>query len=390
MLGNVPGSIRIARLFGIDIRIHVSWILIFFLVVLSLSDQVFPRQFPQWSNQKNFVVSAITAFLFFGSVVAHELSHSLVARRFRMSVSSITLFLLGGVANLTKEPPSAKAEFFMASAGPAMSVVIGVIALAIAALVNGAIGRVQSLEAVGAIATYLGQINLVLAVFNLIPGFPLDGGRVLRSIIWGVSQNRMLATRIAARGGQLVAGGLLLLAATFVFGPLDEGNWTQAFWFGLIAYFLYNAATATLQQERISSVVGDARVGPLMTTDNRSTSPGVMVGQLIRDLVLPMNLRAIPVVAGDRLLGLVTIADLRKVDQDRWAATPVEAVMTPASELPAVSPDDPLAAALERFAATELPLLPVTKDGRLVGLLYRESVIGYVRMREMLGLEGRR
>jgi Zn-dependent protease/CBS domain-containing protein len=390
MLGNVPGSIRIARLLGIDIRVHVSWILIFFLLVLSLSDQVFPRQFPQWSDQKNFVVSAITAFLFFGSVLAHELSHSVVARRFRMSVSSITLFLLGGVANLTKEPPSAKAEFFMASAGPAMSVVIGVVALAIAALVNGAIGRVQNIEAVGAIANYLGQINLVLAVFNLIPGFPLDGGRVLRSIIWGISRDRTLATRIAARGGQLVAGGLLVLAAAFVVGPIDEGNWTQAFWFGLIAYFLYNAATASLQQERISSVVGDARVGPLMTTDNRSTAPGVMVGQLIRDLVLPMNLRAIPVVSGDRLLGLVTIGDLRKVDQDRWAVTPVDAVMTPASELPAVSPDDPLATALERFAATDLPLLPVMKDGRLVGLLYRESVIGYVRMREMLGLEGRR
>jgi Zn-dependent protease/CBS domain-containing protein len=390
MLGNVPGSIRIARLLGIDIRIHVSWILIFFLVVLSLSDQVFPRQFPQWSNQKNFVVSAITAFLFFGSVLAHELSHSLVARRFRMSVSSITLFLLGGVANLTKEPPSAKAEFFMASAGPAMSVVIGVVALGIAGAVDGAIGRVPNVEAVGAVAQYLGQINLLLAVFNLIPGFPLDGGRVLRSIIWGISRDRLLATRIAARGGQLVAAGLVLLAASFVVGPLDEGNWTQAFWFGLIAYFLYNAATASLQQERISSVVGDARVGPLMTTDFRSTEPGLMVGQLIRDLVLPMNLRAIPVVSGDRLLGLVTIGDLRKVDQERWAVTPADAVMTPASELPTVSPDDPLATALERFATTELPALPVTRDGRLVGLLYRESIIGYVRMREMLGLEGRR
>ena len=127
-----------------------------------------------------------------------------------------------------------------------------------------------------------------------------------------------------------------------------------------------------------------------MTTDYKSTSPGVMVGQVIRDLVLPMNLRAIPVVSGDRLIGLVAIGDLRKVDQARWAETPVEQVMTPASELTTVSPDDPLGTALERFAATELPLLPVIKDGRLVGILYRESVIGYVRMQEMLRADGRR
>jgi Zn-dependent protease/CBS domain-containing protein len=380
----------VARLFGIDVRIHVSWILIFFLVVLNLSDQVFPRQFPQWSNQKNLVVAAITAFLFFGSVLAHELSHSLVARSFRMSVSSITLFLLGGVANLTKEPPSAKAEFSMAIAGPAMSVVIGVAGLALATVVEGAIGRAPNLEAVEAVARYLGEINLLLAIFNLIPGFPLDGGRVLRSTIWWIRGDRLLATRIAARGGQIVAALLLLLAATFVLGPLGDGDWTPAFWYALIAYFLYNAASSSLQQERLSSVVGTVRVGQLMTTDLRSTPPGITVGALIRELVLPMNLRAIPVVAGDRLLGLVTIGDLRKVEQDRWATTPVEEVMTPASELPTVSPDDPLTTAIERFATTDLPLVPVVRDGRLVGLLYKESVIGYVRMREMLGLEGRR
>jgi CBS domain-containing protein len=162
-------------------------------------------------------------------------------------------------------------------------------------------------------------------------------------------------------------------------------------WLGLIAYFLWNAASSTLQQERVVSVLGGAKVAPLMTTDFRSTSPGVMVGQVIRDFVLPMNLRAIPVVAaGDRLIGLVTIGDLRKVDQDRWAATPVDDVMTAAADLPTVSPDDPLEAALERFGANDAPLLPVVKDGRLVGILNRESVIGYVRMQEMLGVEGRR
>jgi len=386
----MPGSIRVARIFGIDVRIHVSWLLIFFLVVLSLSDQVFPSRFPQWSNQKSLVVAAITAFLFFGSVLAHELAHSLVARRFKMSVSSITLFLLGGVANLTKEPPSAKAEFFMAIAGPATSVAIGVVGLALTVLIGGAIGSIPNIEAVGAITRYLGEINLVVAVFNLIPGFPLDGGRVLRSIIWGITRDRLVATRIAARGGQIVAGLILLVGAGFIFGPLDDNNWAQAFWYGLIAYFLFNAASASLQQERISSVIGTVRVGQLMTPDFRSVQPGTMVGSLIRDLVLPLNLRAIPVVSGDRMVGLVTIGDLRKVEQERWSVTPVDEVMTRIEDLPAVSPDDPLTTALERFGATELPLLPVMSGRSLAGLLFKESVIGYVRMREMLGLEGRR
>jgi Zn-dependent protease/CBS domain-containing protein len=383
MLRNVPGSVRIARLFGIDINIHFSWILIFFLVVLNLADS-FPQQFPQWSNQKGLVVAAITAFLFFGSVLGHELAHSLVARRFLMSVSSITLFLLGGVANLRKEPPSAKAEFFMAIAGPATSVVIGVVALGVASLIDPR--ALSNAEAVQAVAAYLGTVNLYLAAFNMIPGFPLDGGRVLRSAIWAITGDRTRATTIAARGGQVVAAGF----GAFVIYEVIVLHEASGLWLGLIAYFLWNAASSSLQQERITSVVGGAKVGPLMTTDFKSTPPGVMVGQVIRDFVLPMNLRAIPVVSGDRFIGLVTIGDLRKVDQSRWAETPVEAVMTPAAELPTVSAEDPLGTALERFGTTDLPLLPVVKDGHLAGILYRESVIGYVRMQEMLGVEGRR
>jgi Zn-dependent protease/CBS domain-containing protein len=383
MLRNVPGSVRVARLFGIDINIHFSWILIFFLVVLNLADS-FPQQFPQWSNQKGLVVAAITAFLFFGSVLGHELAHSLVARRFLMSVSSITLFLLGGVANLRKEPPSAKAEFFMAIAGPATSVVIGVAALGIASLIDPR--ALSNAEAVQAVAAYLGTVNLYLAAFNMIPGFPLDGGRVLRSTIWAITSDRTRATTIAARGGQVVALGF----GAFVIYEVIVLHEASGLWLGLIAYFLWNAASSSLQQERITSVVGGAKVGPLMTTDFKSTPPGVMVGQVIRDFVLPMNLRAIPVVSGDRFIGLVTIGDLRKVDQSRWAETPVEAVMTPAAELPTVLPEDPLGIALERFGTTDLPLLPVVKDGHLAGILYRESVIGYVRMQEMLGVEGRR
>lgn len=382
----MPGSFRVARVLGIDIRIHISWVLIFFLVLLSLADQVFPASYPQWSQQKTFIVSAIAAFLFFASVLLHELAHAIVALRFRMSVSSITLFLLGGVANLTKEPPSAKAEFLMAGAGPLTSLAIGGLGLLVQQLVVENIDQLPSLQPVEAVAGYLGFINIAVAVFNLVPGFPLDGGRVLRSIIWALRGDRVEATRIAARGGQLVAALMVVYAGSRVI----EGEAMSGLWLGLIAYFLYGAASQALQQERVSAAIGNVRVGQLMTTDFRSVPAGTSIGQLIRDVVLPHNLQAIPVVAHDRLVGLVTIADLRKVEQDQWSTTSVDSVMTPVSELTTVSPDEQLVAALDRFGGGDLPLLPVVDHGSLVGVLYRESVVSYVRMREMLGFDARR
>jgi Zn-dependent protease/CBS domain-containing protein len=380
----VPGSFRIARILGIDVRVHLSWILICLLVTVSLADQVFPFTYPTWSQQKTIIVAAITALLFFGSVVVHEFAHALVARRFKMSVSSITLFLLGGVASLTREPPSAKAEFSMAIAGPATSLVIGAVALAVSQLVTNSLDSAPSLQPVEAVTGYLGYVNVAVAVFNLIPGFPLDGGRVLRSIIWGVRRDRGTATRIAARGGQLVAGLFAIWAAYRVFTG-DPGG----LWMGLIAYFLYGAATQTLQQEKITSAVGGARVGQLMTTEFVSVPRGVSVGTLVRDHLLPNNLRAIPVVDGGAFAGLVTINDLRKVEQEQWPTTPVSGVMTPAADVPAVAPDDQLTVALDRFGP-DLPLLPVVENGLLRGLLHRDSVLGYVRMRETVGFDGRR
>ena len=382
----MPGSFRVARILGIDIRIHISWVLIFLLVLLSLADQVFPDWYPQWSQQKTFLISAIAALLFFSSVLLHELAHAIVARQFKMSVSSITLFLLGGVANLTKEPPSARAEFFMASAGPLTSLTIGALAFLVQQLVTNNIDVVPSLQPVEGVARYLSFINIAVALFNLVPGFPLDGGRVLRSIIWGVRRDRVAATRIAARGGQLVAG---LMVVYGVSRALD-GEAMTGLWMFLIAYFLYGAASQALQQERVTAAVGSVRVAQLMTTNFRSAPAGISIGQLIRDVVLPNNLQAIPIVAHDRLVGLVRITDLRKVEQDQWATTSVDAVMTPASEVATVTPDEQIVAAIERFGGGDVPLLPVVDHGSLVGVLFRDAVVGYVRMQETLGLDARR
>ncbi len=385
----MPGSVRVARILGIDIRIHFSWIVIFLLFVLQLSDLVLPADFPTWSKQKTFVVAVVTAFLFFASVLAHELAHSLVARRFKMSVSSITLFLLGGVANLTKEPPSARAEFLMAAAGPGTSIVIGIAGLAIGQVASDLTGTAPLLEPIGAVARTLGEINLLVAGFNLIPGFPLDGGRVLRSLIWGFRSDRAGATRIAARGGQMVAALLFLLGVALSTGFLGPADFGRGIWYWLIAYVLYNAASQTLQQERLSSRVGDARVGQLMTTEFRAAQSGMTVGALIRDLVPPNDLRSLAVTNGGRMVGLVAVADLRKVDQEMWSMTRVDEVMTPASAVASVTPEDRLATAMVRFEGSGQALLPVLRDETLVGLLYRESLAGYLRMREMMGVDSR-
>lgn len=382
----MPGSVRIVRLLGIDIRIHVSWILIFGLVLLNLYEGVIPGFRPTWSAQKTLIVAGITTLLFFASVLAHELSHSLVARAFRMPVSSITLFLLGGVANLAKEPPSAHAEFLMAVAGPATSAAIGGIGLGIAEVAGGAMDRFLVLDAVQVVATYLGVINLALAIFNLIPGFPLDGGRVLRSIVWGVFRDRSRATQVAARGGQVVAG---LLVAFGVWRAVTESDTFGAIWMAMIAYFLYNAASTSLEQERVAAAVSGVRVAPLMTTSFRAVHPRTSVAEAVDVHMLPFNARSVAVVDDGHLVGIVAIGDLRKVPQPEWPATAVESVMTPAAEIAALAPGSRLMTAIERFSASDLPVLPVVDDGALVGMLEREAVVSYVRMREMLGLDRR-
>lgn len=372
----MPGSFRVARLFGIELRIHVSWVVIFGLVFFTLWNDIFPSQYPFWSDQKMLVVSAITAVLFFCSIVAHELSHSLVARRFNMRVSSITLFLLGGVANLQEEPPSAKAEFFMASAGPFMSLCIGALGLGLQTLIDAT--DAVSLQTVAAVAGYLGFINVLLAGFNMIPGFPLDGGRVLRSIIWAVRRDRAKATGIAARGGQFVAGLFVLWALAQLSIDGAGGLW---WWPILIAYFLYNAATQSLRQERLGGLVAGTRVAPLMNTTFAVADPRSTVANVVRDLMLPRSLRAVPVVANQDFLGLMTSDDVRKIDHERWATTPVEQVMTRSADLQKLAPDDDLGQALARFG--DGTVLPVVRDGRLVGLLDRDGVLNYIRMRDM-------
>lgn len=397
LVAAMPGSILVARLLGIDIRVHLSWFLIFAIVLLSLANPrgILAQLGPGWTQRELVIVAAVASLLFFVSVVVHELAHATVARAFKMPVSSITLFLLGGVANLAKEPPRAAAEFLMAIAGPLTSLGIGAIGLGICQAVFAADGgcgglldgRVSAsfaaIDAVAVVAAYLGVVNVTLAVFNMIPGFPLDGGRVLRSVVWAWLRDRSRATRIAARGGQGVAG-LLILAGAWRALVLDDTF--GAVWMGVIAYFLYNAASQSIDQERMAAAVAGVRVGELMATQLVAVTPSTTIAEVVEEHVLRRNARAVAVIDGGRFVGLVAIADVRKVEQRAWRDMPVERVMTAARELPALAPGSRLMTAIERFGSSEIPALPVVDDGVLVGMLEREAVASYVRMRETLGL----
>ncbi len=380
----MPGSFRIARLFGIDVRVHLSWLVIFVYLSYSLAEQAFADVFPR-SQTRALFAGAIAAILFFASVVAHEFAHSIVARRFKLPVSSITLFVLGGVASLSKEPTSARSEFFMAAAGPATSFVLAGGAYGLASLMQEFLLPAPWLLPAIATAQILASVNFQVAVFNLLPGFPLDGGRVLRSVLWGITGNRGTATNVAGRGGQLVAILLVILAA-YMFLSLQDPS---ALLIALVAYFLFGLASQSMEQERIRTTLGGARIAQVATTEFVAVPRATSMATAVRDYLLPRNLRAVAVIDDGRFIGLVTIGDLRKVDQDKWPTTGIDAVMTPASEIPAVAPDDPLVSVLDKFGP-DLPLLPVLENGALRGLLYRDAVLGYVRMREMLGFDERR
>lgn len=380
----LQGSVRIARLFGIDIRVHISWILIAALFFY-LNFEAFTVALPLIPLERT-VLAVITTALFFASVLLHELSHSIVARRFNLPVHSITLFLFGGVSNLRREPDSARAEFLMAAVGPFTSFVLAG-AFWLARLVALAELRGIPREALPYMFEQLAFINLALGVFNLLPGFPLDGGRVLRSALWGFRRDRRWATRVATRGGQAVAG---LLALWGVFQLSQPGGQFAGTWTMLIAFFLFNAASASYRQEQFDDSLRRVSVASLMTRDLATVPSDLPVQGLVNMYVLPMRGRAFPVEQFGTYVGLVSVADVRRMPRAEWPQHRVAEIMTPLQRIEALRPDDDAQRGLERLLRSDLAQLPVVLDGQIVGLLERDVVFNYLRMREELGLDERR
>jgi Zn-dependent protease/CBS domain-containing protein len=369
---------KVGRLAGIELAIHPSLLVIAFIVTMSLAFQL-AAQFPLWPDSLHWTLAAVTAALFFASVLAHELSHAIVARRFGLRVEGITLFIFGGVTSIDDDSRTPRQEALIAVAGPLTSILIGGLLLLVT--------YVTAQPQVGAVLGWLGFINIMLGLFNLIPGFPMDGGRVLRALLWRVRGDRLSATRNAAQVGRAFA--YLLIGFGVLVTLQSRGSIVGGIWLALIGWFLSNAAEATLAQTGVEKSLLGVRVRDAMETTPPSVSPNELVAELVNDRLLRGADRSFLVRHDDGgLAGLVTLGDVRRLPRERWAGARVTDIMTRYPDLATIGPEVPLMDALRTLQDREVGQLPVVEaDGRRpVGLVTRQGILRLLEARVKLGL----
>lgn len=370
----MEGGIRLGRIWGIPIGLHVSWFLIFGLVTWSLAAGYFPTEYPGWSAAAYWVVGAITSLLFFGSVLVHELGHSWVARRHGIPIRGITLFVFGGIAQIAREPESPGIELRVAVAGPLTS-------LALAAGFAAVWLAVHGVAVLAAPAIWLARINLMLGLFNLVPGFPLDGGRVFRALVWARTGSAHRASQAASFLGQLLAFGFIAMGIAMALA----GNVLGGMWTVFIGWFLQNAAAASHAQASLRTLLRGVTVGQAMSRDCPTVPSDAALARIVQEEILGAGRRAFVVADAGRVLGLLTVHEVKAVAEERRDAVTAGEVMTPAERVVTVEPGQPLLVALERMDDARVAQLPVLAEGRLVGMLTREQVLHYVRVRAELG-----
>lgn len=348
--------------------LHPSWFIILIVLVWSLAESVFPSAYPYWSPTTCWVVALAAALLLFLSVLAHEFAHSFVARRQGIKVTGITLYLLGGVANIAEEPRSPAREALMAGLGPLTSFVIGLGAWSASRVVVWS-------EPLQAILLYLGYVNVVLAVFNLLPGFPLDGGRVLRAAIWAVTKDQERATRGAARAGQVIGWGLVLLGVLWAFTAGVVGG----VWMGFIGWTLVQASHSILSRSSTTHRLAGLRVADLMARPGGWIPPDVPLAQATERYFIPLGARCLPVSDdGRRIRGVLCVADLERSDRPLWPAATAADAMTPLADLHTIDPEAAATTALQRLADDETGCLAAVSDGRLVGFVDRTTLLSFL------------
>ena len=366
--------IRLFSLFGFAVSIDASWLVLATLVVWSLAASVFPALYPGFAPGIYWIMGLATALGLLGSIVFHETAHALVARRFGIPISGITLFIFGGVAEMQAEPESARAELLMALAGPLASLLL-VVALWLAAATAGA-------GPVGAALDYLGLINLVLALFNLVPAFPLDGGRVLRAGLWLWRGDLLQATRIAAAIGR---GFGLLLVVFGIFRVLG-GDVVGGVWSFLIGLFLRSAAIESYRHTLAGHLLAGVTVGQIMHAGPVVAPAEISVASFVADYVYPHHDAWFPVVEGTALIGTVGTREVAAVDRARWSSTPLASILKPLTPETTVAPETDALTALRRMRGAGGERLLVLHDNRLVGVLGLRDVLGALAVREQLGI----
>lgn len=371
-------QIKLGRIAGISIGLHYSWFIIAFLIVLSLIGH-FSAVMPQWNSATVWSVAIVTGILFFITLLLHELAHSLLAKSKGLRVRAITLFALGGVSQIESEAPDAKSEFWIAIVGPLASLAIGFVCLLLA-YSTGWAPTSEPRSPLAAVLVWLGYINLMLAAFNMIPGYPLDGGRVLRAAVWWVTHSIERSTRIAARVGQAVAFLFIFLGLYQFFAGKNLGG----LWTAFIGWFLLDASRTSYAQVEITEGLRDRKVSDIMDRDFSTVEAHLSLQDFVNQHLLASGRRCFVVVRDNNMVGLITPHEVRSVERDLWPQTSVQSVMRPLNRLRTVTPDTPATKALEIMSREDINQLPVVSDGGLVGIFSRSSLMGLLHNRAQL------
>jgi len=366
--------IDLFKLLGFQVRMDPSWIIIAVLVAWSLSTGLFPFQYEGLSTRTYWIMGIVGALGLFLSIIVHEFAHSLVARKYGMPMKGITLFIFGGMAEMSNEPPSPKAEFMMAAVGPVSSIFIaGVFYAMYAAGASAGMSR-----PVNGVVQYLAFINALLAAFNVIPAFPLDGGRVLRSILWAIKGNLRWATRISSWIGSSFGILLIILGIFTFFG----GNFIGGMWWFLIGMFLHSAAKMSYQQLLTRRALEGESVRRFMKTDPVTVSPDITIERLVEDYVYVFHHKMYPVVSDDdRIKGCVTTRQIKEVPRDQWKQKRVGEIKISCSEDNTISPDTDAIEALSLMNRTATSRLMVTEGDRLAGVVSLKDMLKFLSLR---------
>ncbi len=363
---------------GIPIGLDYSWFLVFALLTWVFAAAYYPAEFRGWGAGQYWSIAALTSVVFFASVLLHELGHSVVARRYGVRVRRITLFIFGGVAEMESEPPTATAEFWIAIAGPIVSFLL-------AGLFQVFAQASASVEPALALGKYMAYLNGTLALFNLIPGFPLDGGRVFRAIVWGASHNFHRATLIAANVGRFIAFLFILLGVWLVL----EGNLGAGLWIAFIGWFLESAAAAQVHQEVFQNLLAGHSVYEVMNKAYADVSPGTTLHQIVQHHVIGGGVRSFVVKDGSNPLGLLTLGKIKAVPPDEWPTTTAAQAMVPLTQLRSISPQAGIWTLLKEMTSEDLDQVPVMANGDILGIVSKESISTYFRTLEELRLGDR-
>ena len=365
--------------FGVSrLGLHFSWFLIALLITVSLGQQ-FGTTNPDWGATVAWATAVITGLLFFAALFAHELSHALVARMRGLPIHKITLFLLGGIAQIEKEADDPGTEFWVAIAGPIMSTMVGLVCLG-GALAIGWVPQAPPARPVTAVLVWLGYINLMLAAFNMIPGFPLDGGRVLRAILWSINHDERRATRIASRVGQLIA----MLFIVWGIYRFFLGAGLGGLWLAFIGWFLMQAASASYAQVQASTALRGVLAGEVMSRDCEAVNADTTLADFVHGKLLATGRRCFLVTRGHEMIGMITPHQVREIPKERWDELRVADVMLPMDRIHAVTPETPVLEALELMGREDINQVPVVANGHIEGVLSRADLLQVLQSRQEL------